>query len=103
MTPEDIEAVILACVPGGDICDPQRVADNLRAHLSSTPSETGLDAGELMKEIERLKHERNMAGLTAARHYLPRIAELEEALRFYATLQVDGGERARKALGQPTS
>ncbi|KWF74569.1 hypothetical protein WL89_30930 [Burkholderia cenocepacia] len=28
--PIDIEAMLCACVPGGDICDPQRVADSIR-------------------------------------------------------------------------
>lgn len=30
----DIEQMILDCVPGGSICDPQQVADNLRAWVA---------------------------------------------------------------------
>ena len=36
----DIEKLIIKCVPGGDICDPQEVADNIREYfktLSSSP------------------------------------------------------------------
>lgn len=31
---EDVEQMILDCVPGGSICDPQQVADNLRAWVA---------------------------------------------------------------------
>jgi hypothetical protein len=30
----DPDSLIAACVPGGDICDPQQVADNIREHLT---------------------------------------------------------------------
>ena len=32
MTEVDAEDLIAACVPGGGICDPQTIADNIRAY-----------------------------------------------------------------------
>lgn len=35
----DVEALIAACVPGGSICDPQAVADNIRAYMAAQPAQ----------------------------------------------------------------
>ncbi|PAJ87956.1 hypothetical protein [Burkholderia ubonensis] len=34
----DVEAMLRACVPGGDVCDPQRVADSIRAWFADVES-----------------------------------------------------------------
>jgi len=34
----DVEAMLRACVPGGNICDPQRVADSIRAWFADAES-----------------------------------------------------------------
>lgn len=34
----DVEKLIAACVPGGDICDPQEVADNIRRYCNAWPT-----------------------------------------------------------------
>ncbi len=34
----DVEKLIAACVPGGDLCDPQQVADNIRRYCNAWPS-----------------------------------------------------------------
>lgn len=34
----DVEAMLHACVPGGDFCDPQRVADSIRAWFADAES-----------------------------------------------------------------
>lgn len=31
----DVEAMLTACVPGGSICDPQQVADAIRAYFAA--------------------------------------------------------------------
>lgn len=33
----DPDRLISACVPGGDICDPQQIADAVRGYLSNAP------------------------------------------------------------------
>ena len=33
MSPEDIERLLCACLPGGDSCDPQKIADEIRDFL----------------------------------------------------------------------
>lgn len=30
----DIEAMLKACIPGGSVCDPQVVADNIRTYFA---------------------------------------------------------------------
>lgn len=34
----DVEKLIAACVPGGNLCDPQEVADNIRRYCNAWPS-----------------------------------------------------------------
>ena len=34
----DVEKLICKCVPGGDICDPQEVADSIREYFESLSS-----------------------------------------------------------------
>ncbi|MGY6086068.1 hypothetical protein ACWWU7_08150 [Stenotrophomonas sp. SM006] len=40
----DLEAMLAACVPGGDIADPQVIADNIRHWFAAQPSPGGQDA-----------------------------------------------------------
>lgn len=40
----DLEAMLAACVPGGDIADPQVIADNIRHWFAAHPSPGGQDA-----------------------------------------------------------
>jgi hypothetical protein len=40
--PADAEALIRECVPGGDICDPQQVADNIREYFGRLSGGEGL-------------------------------------------------------------
>ena len=34
----DVEKLIAECVPGGDLCDPQVVADNIRRYCNAWPT-----------------------------------------------------------------
>jgi hypothetical protein len=34
----DVEKLIAACVPGGNVCDPQEVADNIRRYCNAWPT-----------------------------------------------------------------
>jgi hypothetical protein len=34
----DIEKMLVECVPGGSMCDPQEVADNIRRYCNAWPS-----------------------------------------------------------------
>ncbi|QDY50450.1 hypothetical protein [Stenotrophomonas maltophilia] len=47
----DLEAMLAACVPGGDIADPQVIADNIRHWFAAQPSQGGQDA---LKALDHL-------------------------------------------------
>lgn len=40
----DVEAMLRACVPGGSICDPQKVADSIREYYATVPTQHPVDA-----------------------------------------------------------
>ncbi|MBR7942321.1 hypothetical protein [Burkholderia cenocepacia] len=48
----DVEAMLRACVPGGDICDPQRIADSIREwfddHGAQADAREGLTAEQVV-------------------------------------------------------
>ena len=35
ITQDEVEAIIFKCIPGGDTCDPQKVADTIREYCAS--------------------------------------------------------------------
>ncbi|QDY48754.1 hypothetical protein [Stenotrophomonas maltophilia] len=47
----DLEAMLAVCVPGGDIADPQVIADNIRHWFAAQPSQGGQDA---LKALDHL-------------------------------------------------
>lgn len=48
----DLEAMLAACVPGGDIADPQVIADNIRQWFAAQPSPGGQgDARAIIEEF----------------------------------------------------
>lgn len=50
----DLEAMLAACVPGGDIADPQVIADNIRHWFAAQPSPGGQDAHQMADALERI-------------------------------------------------
>lgn len=49
----DLEAMLAVCVPGGDIADPQVIADNIRHWFAAQPSPGGQDASDYWPEVDR--------------------------------------------------
>ncbi|WP_440568396.1 hypothetical protein [Stenotrophomonas sp. STK17_22] len=47
----DLEAMLAVCVPGGDIADPQVIADNIRHWFAAQPSPGGQDALATAREL----------------------------------------------------
>ncbi|WP_438452124.1 hypothetical protein, partial [Listeria monocytogenes] len=52
----DVEAMLRACVPGGNICDPQRIADSIREWFNERGAREG--AREGLTDSERNAIER---------------------------------------------
>ncbi|MCA8326236.1 hypothetical protein LGN29_39395 [Burkholderia cepacia] len=67
----DIETMLRACVPGGDIVDPQLVCDNIREWVAEHGAQVATRRG--LTEIE---YEKVRLGLHAAKHFIANGIEL---------------------------
>ncbi|GEM_PF-1611046 len=85
----DLEAMLTACVPGGDIADPQVIADNIRHWFAAQPSPGGQDALDCIGRIEEAIEFRVPHDIYAAVH--GQLADLKAALA------------ARQPAGEPVA
>ncbi|VWD20230.1 hypothetical protein [Burkholderia contaminans] len=67
----DVEAMLIACVPGGDIVDPQLVCDNIREWFDENREQASASVG-----LTELEYEKVRLGLTAAKHFIANGVEL---------------------------
>ncbi|MBR8435702.1 hypothetical protein KDW37_33625 [Burkholderia cenocepacia] len=94
--PIDVDAMLRACVPGGDICDPQRIADAIREwfdeHGAQASAPVGLtdDAVLVPKRVVELLRIVNRDGI------IKRASELQEVYRLIDTART-GDEHADQA------
>ncbi|HGM6773282.1 TPA: hypothetical protein ACKQAW_003891 [Stenotrophomonas maltophilia] len=96
----DLEGMLAACVPGGDIADPQVIADNIRRWFAAQPSPGGQDALLGYVRVEAIKALREDDEVTGV---MVHVEERADSVPVYLAARQPVGISAEWVLGYLTT